>query len=74
MRHLLSDGGGFERRLPIATDARDGVNRLTAFIAENGRRKSFLLRSLAEPGLGGGEAVINDIGLGSLSPRFECLA
>jgi len=55
-RHLIenlgSHGGGFTDLLPIAPNAPTGVNWVTVFIAENGGRKSFLLRLITEAALG----------------------
>jgi len=50
--HLESIGGGFERKLQIAPRNAVGKNWFTVFIAENGGRKSFLLRCLVEAALG----------------------
>lgn len=50
--HLLSTDGGFERRLAIAPEAKAKQNWFTVFIAENGGRKSYLLRCLVEAALG----------------------
>lgn len=50
--HLESSGGGFEPKLSIAPRQALGKNWFTVFIAENGGRKSFLLRCLVEAGLG----------------------
>jgi hypothetical protein len=50
--HLESIGGGFERKLQIAPRNAVGKNWFTVFIAENGGRKSFLLRCIAEAALG----------------------
>lgn len=50
--HLESIGGGFERKLQIAPRNAVGKNWFTVFIAENGGRKSFLLRCLVETALG----------------------
>jgi len=52
IRTLRSEGGGFQAILPIAREAPEGVNWITVFIAENGGRKSFLLRCLTEAALG----------------------
>ena len=52
IRTLTSWGGGFQERLPIAPEPQPGVNWFTVFIAQNGGRKSFLLRCLAEAALG----------------------
>lgn len=46
--HLESINGGFERKLVIAPRHAVGKNWFTVFIAENGGRKSLLLRCLAE--------------------------
>lgn len=50
--HLESINGGFERKLVIAPRHTAGKNWFTVFIAENGGRKSFLLRCLAEAARG----------------------
>jgi len=50
--HLESIGGGFERKLAIAPRSAQGQNWFTIFLAENGGRKSFLLRCLTEAALG----------------------
>lgn len=50
--HLESIGGGFESKLVIAPRHAVGKNWFTVFIAENGGRKSFLLRCLADAALG----------------------
>lgn len=52
LTHLNSMGGGFERRLAIAPQVEPGGNWFTVFIAENGGRKSYLLRCLVEVALG----------------------
>ncbi|RYH17964.1 MAG: hypothetical protein EON54_27655, partial [Alcaligenaceae bacterium] len=49
---MQSTGAGFERRLEIAPRSALGKNWFTVFIAENGGRKSFLLRCLVETALG----------------------
>lgn len=48
IKYLESTNGGFERKLAIAPESTSGTNWFTVFIAENGGRKSFLLRCLAE--------------------------
>lgn len=50
--HLESFGGGFEPKLAIAPRRKAGENWFTVFIAENGGRKSYLLRCLVEAALG----------------------
>lgn len=52
IRSLHTEGGGFHKNLPIAPYAPDAINWFTVFIAENGGRKSFLLRCIAEAALG----------------------
>lgn len=51
-RYFESEGSGFAKKLAIAPEAREGTNWFTVFIAENGGRKSFLLRCLVEAALG----------------------
>lgn len=50
--HLSSIGGGFEQKLAIAPQSALGQNWFTIFLAENGGRKSYLLRCLTEAALG----------------------
>lgn len=50
--HLESTGGGFEQKLAIAPRNAQGQNWFTIFLAENGGRKSYLLRCLTEAALG----------------------
>lgn len=52
LTHLESTGAGFEPKLEIAPRSAMGKNWFTVFIAENGGRKSFLLRCLVETALG----------------------
>lgn len=52
LTHLESIGGGFEQKLAIAPRSAQGQNWFTIFLAENGGRKSHLLRCLTEAALG----------------------
>lgn len=49
---LETDGAGFESPFEITSGNSAGKSWITVFIAENGGKKSFLLRCLAEAGLG----------------------
>lgn len=49
---LETDGAGFESPFEITSGNSPGKSWVTVFIAENGGKKSFLLRCLAEAGLG----------------------
>lgn len=68
IRFLQTSGGGFQPNLPIAPDAVEGINWITVFIAENGGRKSFLLRCLTEAALGNHRYVVPKAGRVALSP------
>lgn len=52
INYLESVGAGFEAKLAIAPRLPDGQSWFTVFIAENGGRKSFLLRCIVEAALG----------------------
>lgn len=52
IKYLESTNGCFERKLAIAPESKPDINWFTVFIAENGGRKSFLLRCLTEAALG----------------------
>lgn len=52
IKAFKSMNSGFRETLPIAPESRAGMNWVTVFIAENGGRKSFLLRLLTEAALG----------------------
>ena len=51
INELETNGAGFESPFEIASGNAQGKNWVTVFIAENGGKKSFLLRCLAEAGL-----------------------
>lgn len=66
--YLVTDGSAFKNPIEIMSDVQRDRNWITVFIAENGGRKSLLLRCLTEAGLGNMK-----VPLGKRSLRVEKL-